>query len=610
MMKKMRYRVPTIFLLTLLFIMAPLVASKASEDKLEWWREARFGLFIHWGLYSVPAGVWEGERITGIGEQIMRFAEISNHDYMPLAQQFNPVNFDAERVVLMAKHAGMKYIVITTKHHDGFAMFDSAVSEYDIVDATPYKKDIIKALAEACEKHGLKLGFYYSHRQDWNDPDARWGEWAGQYDTPENERTIDFNRYMKRKGLPQMKELLTQYGDVGVIWYDTACDMTQEQSQKFYNIVKKYQPDCIINGRVGNGMGDYVNLGDNEIPWKVMKEKDSEVVATMNTTWGYKSWDHEWKSATDLIETLILCTSRNANYLLNVGPDAMGNIPTPSVDTLTQVGEWMQLHGEAIHGAGPMPFLRDFPWGTTTTKDNKLYLHVFDWPENGLVFRGLKTPIKSARILTTGESVDFTQGNAKSLYEVKLNTPKRSPSEMVSVVELTLSGKPNVLEELYQFEDGSITLPAVYAKTGSSIRFGDGGETQSFNENADSLRWSFNMGEPGSYLIKLYVNRHWRQQFYKGAVVRLKFNGTSYEVELKEDVALQNVRKHSYPESICYVGEMEIQQPGKQTLEVSVVSCGTTTKRTYFDEDVDVTVKTLRLLQVELDPVQKRNLKP
>lgn len=610
MMKKMRYRVPTIFLLTLLFIMAPLVASKASEDKLEWWREARFGLFIHWGLYSVPAGVWEGERITGIGEQIMRFAEISNHDYMPLAQQFNPVNFDAERVVLMAKHAGMKYIVITTKHHDGFAMFDSAVSEYDIVDATPYKKDIIKALAEACEKHGLKLGFYYSHRQDWNDPDARWGEWAGQYDTPENERTIDFNRYMKRKGLPQMKELLTQYGDVGVIWYDTACDMTQEQSQKFYNIVKKYQPDCIINGRVGNGMGDYVNLGDNEIPWKVMKEKDSEVVATMNTTWGYKSWDHEWKSATDLIETLILCTSRNANYLLNVGPDAMGNIPTPSVDTLTQVGEWMQLHGEAIHGAGPMPFLRDFPWGTTTTKDNKLYLHVFDWPENGLVFRGLKTPIKSARILTTGESVDFTQGNAKSLYEVKLNTPKRSPSEMVSVVELTLSGKPNVLEELYQFEDGSITLPAVFAKTGSSIRFGDGGETQSFNENADSLRWSFNMGEPGSYLIKLYVNRHWRQQFYKGAVVRLKFNGTSYEVELKEDVALQNVRKHSYPESICYVGEMEIQQPGKQTLEVSVVSCGTTTKRTYFDEDVDVTVKTLRLLQVELDPVQKRNLKP
>ena len=473
------------------------------EQDLEWFRDARFGLFIHWGIYSDLAGVWKGERIPWIGEQIMRSAEISNKDYMPVADTFNPVKYNADEWVSLAAKAGMKYVVITAKHHDGFAMYKSDCSDYNIVDGSPYGKDPMVDLAEACRKYGLKLCFYYSHVQDWNHPDAPWQEWEGQYDVPAEERDVQFDRYMEEKGLPQVRELLTNYGDVGLIWFDTWGAITPEQAQVFYDTVKETQATTLVNGRLFQEMGDYKNLGDNEIPSIVQYEQDFETLATMNNTWGFKSWDHEWKSCADFIYALVTCVSRNGNYLLNVGPTGEGLIPQASVDLLEEIGEWMDVNAEAIHGCAAAPFLRDFPWGTVTAKDNKLFLHVFKWPTQGsLTFRGLETQVQSVKLLAGNQNVAFKQEGDLTTIEL----PIEAPTLHCSVIELNFDETPTASKELFQFADASITLPSktaeaigVDADSPSTIEFAYGGETEGFNPQGGSLKWTFNISEPGRF---------------------------------------------------------------------------------------------------------------
>lgn len=601
--KKISTQIMTI-LFSLFVFTNSIRAQKDNNEISKWWQEARFGLFIHWGIYSVPAGIWNGEKVDGIGEQIMRFASISNKDYTQISKNFNPTDFNAKKWVALAKEAGMKYIVITAKHHDGFAMYDSDVTSYDIVDATPYGKDIMLSLAEECQKNDIKLCFYYSHRQDWNDPDGVWQEWKGQYTTPQNKRKIDFDRYMKNKGLPQVKELLTKYGPVGIFWYDTPCDISEEQSLAFYNQVKKIQPTTLVCNRVGNGLGDYPVLGDNEIPWKVL-DTNHEIVATMNKTWGYKSWDNEWKSSKALLKTLISCSARGANYLLNIGPDAKGNIPTPSQDIMKDIGKWLQTNGEAIYGTKPMIFKRDFPWGTSTTKGNKIYLHLFKTPKKQLVFRGLKNKITSARLLSTKTPLTYSQNDDDfGSYETTITLPKKLPKELISVIELTFQETPSAIENLIQFHDKSIALPAIYGKNEKGLlKFGDGGATENFNKQTGSLKWNFQTKESGHFLVKLYINRHWRRTFPENAVVKYKFNGTTRRIQLKEDIALENVRKHSYPESIIYLGEININSSGSHNFELFVENVGTTIKKTYHDENIPLELENIRVLQIELDPI-------
>ena len=585
--------------------------SKNEEDIAEWWRDSRFGLFIHWGIYSIPAGVWEGQKVEGIGEQIMRFAAIPNSQYTSLSRKFNPTRFDAKKWVQIAKESGMKYIVITAKHHDGFAMFDSKVSQYDIVDATPFGRDIMMELAEECQKEGIKLCFYYSHRQDWNDPNANWQEWRGQYDTPIELRNDDFEIHIQQKAFPQVKELLTQYGPIGIIWYDTPANMTSTDSKRFYDLVKQIQPKTLVNSRVGNGFGDYQLFGDNEIPWKVL-DGDYEVIATMNNTWGFKSWDHQWKTPKQLIESLTKCASRGSNYLLNVGPTSDGEFPQASIDILDEMGTWLKDNGTAIYGTSSMIFKRDFPWGTSTTKGNKIFLHLFDQNIQQLTFRGLLTPIKTARLLSNDKILDFNQEKSfLNMYQTEIELPRKLPEEAVSVIELTFEQKPQSIEELFQFNDGLISLPASYAKIVSgksgSLSIGRSGFTQSFKKDYGHLKWKFYVDQPGYFMVKLYVNRHWRQRFPKGAKVQMIFDGYTRIVELKEDVAIKNVRSHSYPESICYLGEIPIEKEGENTIELSVVNTGSTVKKWFYDEDIDLELDNLRVLQIELDPVSLHN---
>jgi alpha-L-fucosidase len=419
----------------------------ARAERLAWFHEAKYGLFIHWGLYAIPAGEWKGKRIPGIGEWIMFRTPVPVREYELLAKQFNPVRFDANAWVQLAKDAGMKYIVITSKHHDGFALYDSKVSTYDVVDATPFRRDILKELAAACATHGMPLGFYYSQAQDWHDPNGIGNTW----DFGPDEKK-DFDKYLREKAEPQVRELLTGYGPVALVWFDTPRMMTAERAQRFTDIVRTLQPKTLIDGRLG-ARGDYVTTGDNVVPPDVQSEA-WEVPATINHTWGYKSYDHDWKSPGMITFKLVDIVSKGGNYLLNVGPMADGVIPQPSQDILRAVGAWLKVNGEAVYGAGPTPFgdelgeasgrgaknvrgeplfLQNTQW-RYTTKPGKLYVTFFDEPRAPFPLPAMKSRIVRAYHLNGGQPVKTTVDGDRTFLHI--DRPILDPTATVIVAEI------------------------------------------------------------------------------------------------------------------------------------------------------------------------------
>ena len=404
--------------------------TKAERDRrMKWWREARFGMFIHWGLYAVPAGEYKGKRSERIGEWIMEWANIPRAEYEKFAPQFNPVKFNAAEWVRIAKDAGMKYLVITSKHHDGFSLYDSKVSNYDIVDATPYRKDPIKALAAEAKKQGLKFCFYYSIL-DWHYPTV-YVDAPGKAPTAGNRTTRmkaggkeEYVKYMKE----QLRELITNYNPA-VLWFDGEWQdwWTEEDGQDLYKFVRGLKPNIIINNRVGKGRqgmqgmsktdreysGDF-GTPEQQIPANGLPGVDWESCMTMNTTWGFKFYDDKWKTPETIIRNLIDVASKGGNYLLNVGPTADGVIPQPSVERLAAVGKWMKVNGVAIYGTTASPFATQLAFGRATSKPGKIYLHVFDWPTDGsLRIPALGTMVKKAYLLTNPRSpLKFTQSSA------------------------------------------------------------------------------------------------------------------------------------------------------------------------------------------------------
>lgn len=318
------------------------------EDNKKWFKEAGFGLMIHWGLYALPAGEWQGKRQEmgpeGVSEWIQYHFRIPCSEYEKLAEAFNPIYFDAEEWVKLAESAGMKYIVMTSKHHDGFAMYDSEVDDFNIVKRTPFKRDVIRELADACKKHGMKFGLYYSQDLDWHeehgggyekfpgDKDARSNNWDFPDDTKK-----DYSICFEKKIKPQVKEILTKYGEISLIWFDMASSISPEQSEELYQMVKKYQPNCLINSRIGNGKGDYRSCGDNDLSDQNVNDDLVEAPATLNTTWGYKTFDNEWKDAETVKSIKQQLNARGINYLLNVGPDYLGRIPVMAEEILKNV---------------------------------------------------------------------------------------------------------------------------------------------------------------------------------------------------------------------------------------------------------------------------------
>lgn len=433
-------------------------------SRMDWWRRARFGMFIHWGPYSLFGGEWGGDRVDdgigyGVGEWIMYNAQIPVVAYEAVARQFNPVDFDADAWVRIAKNAGQRYMIITAKHHDGFALFQSGVSDFNSVDGAPFGRDIIAELAEACSREGIRFGIYYSHAQDWHhpggaafngrsEPTAPWsgGEpGAGRWD-PTQEG--DFDNYLANIALPQVRELLTKYGPIDIFWWDTPIGMTPERAEPL-DALLRLQPGVITNNRLLDPDHPNVYSGDTEtpeqfIPATGLADRDFEVCMTMNDTWGFKTHDHNWKSSDVLIRQLVDTVSKGGNFLLNIGPDGQGNIPEECLERMAMVGDWMSVNGESIYEATASPFAK-LPWGRCTRREQSdgtcLYLHVFSWPSSGeLLVPGLRTPLLNAQLLAG----DLTLENYQKDGDTFVKLPSRMPDTSVSVIRLKLSGALDV----------------------------------------------------------------------------------------------------------------------------------------------------------------------
>jgi alpha-L-fucosidase len=414
--------------------------------RLAWWSEARYGMFIHWGLYSQWGSHYpgaDGKLLNGKSEHMMRHLRLPFALYSTIAEVFNPTKFNPDEWASAAKNAGMKYVIITAKHHDGFAMFKSPSQPYNIVDRGPFKRDVIRELSEACRRQGLKFGVYYSLGRDWADPDvptevkADGNRRSNDWDFPFEDRK-DFSKYFERKVKPQVRELLTQYGPISLMWFDTPERISPAQSEELMRLIHELQPECIVNQRVGNRLGDY-RVAEQSVPDAGYSDP-WETCMTLNKHWGYYLGDENWKSTETVVRTLIDITSKGGNFLLNVGPTGEGVIPAPSITRLNEVGRWLNDNGESVFGTVASPIGKP-TWGRCTQKitptGRTLYLHVFDWPKSGMLrLSGVCGRVLSAKLLVGGQNVDTT----KDADSLTLTLPANRPDAISSTIAVQIEG--------------------------------------------------------------------------------------------------------------------------------------------------------------------------
>jgi alpha-L-fucosidase len=473
------------------------------EQRMEWFRHDKFGMFIHWGPYSALAGEWKGQKVP-VGteaEWIMQRFNIPVADYREIARGMNPVKFDAEAWVALAKATGMKYLVLTAKHHDGFAMYRSTVSKYNLLDWAKFDRDPVQELSTACQKAGIRFGVYYSHREDWDHPDGFGNNW--DFDRSKK----NFERYLDEKSKPQLKELLSRYGPISLVWFDRGMD-TPQHTQQFIDIVHQLQPQCLINGRVGDYgadlMGDYQNMNDNGMPNGGLQE-DWETPQTLNTTWGYSKFDQQWKTPGEVIRRMVEIVGKGGNYLLNIGPMADGTIPAPSVATLKGVGAWMKTNGESIYGttASPLPAQ---PWGRSTVKGNKVFLHVFSWPADGILrVQGLTNEVKAAYPLAApAEKLALSRESGVPLVTL----PAKPLDQNDTVIALELDGPPHA-EPLIVVQGSDVGFDLDYLEavtTGKAVkRFNRSGKFHiaKWTGPADSASWRLLVSQAGEYEVRI-----------------------------------------------------------------------------------------------------------
>jgi alpha-L-fucosidase len=490
---------------------------QTKADHMQWWREARFGMFIHWGLYAVPAGVWQGKNYPGASEWLMNTAKITPAEYAPLREKFNPVNFDARQWVRTAKAAGMKYIVITSKHHDGFALWHTKQTDWSI-EYTPFKRDVLKELAVAAKAEGIRLCFYHSI-MDWTHPDyLPRREWDKR-----DASKASFDRYVKFMKA-QLKELLSgDYGDIGILWFDGEWEgtWTHERGADLYKFVRSLDKDIIINNRVdkgrsgmagltqGDAYGDY-GTPEQEIPANGIPGVDWEWCMTINNSWGFHQNDHDWKSTRTLLQNLIDCASKGGNYLLNVGPNALGEIPTPSVERLLGVGQWLAKNGESIYGSHAGPFTKPLGWGRVTQKPGRLYLHVFNRGTGQIELPGLQTQI--VRVHPLGSENNLRVNKTADGYRIELPEMRAQPESIANqplnlvhtfVVEVT---GPVKVEKIPIKPDaaGVVTLAAEEASVTGHAAY-EGGDKRAigyWTNQKDTVSWDFE-APAGTYTVNL-----------------------------------------------------------------------------------------------------------
>ena len=455
------------------------------------WRKAKFGMFVHWGIYSVPAGIWEGRRIPRLGEQIQRHARIPREEYASLARQFNPVKYDARSMARLARDAGMRYIVFTAKHHDGFCMFRTAHTDFNIVDATPYGRDVLEDLAEACDAEGLRLGLYYSN-PDWH--------YAGAVERqPENAYAVfePFTPEHLAYSFSQLRELLTQYGPIFELFFDMGLP-TLEESEALARTVHECQPDCLVSGRVMNNQGDFLTLPDNHLPEDPI-DAPWESPSTFYHTWGHKSYIEQppiEEQVPRQLRRLARTAGLGGNYLLNIGPLSDGSVHPYEQEVLRRMGAWMNTHGEAIHGTEPGPLSR-LSWGHATQRNGSVYLLVTRPPADGRIrLPGVEGKVLSVGVLNGAGEVPVT----RSGEDLVIDLPDGALCDGVVVLECRCEGRIEV------------GRPVTRQQGEDAIRI-EGGDERSegfhnslqYNTNIPDIRkrWDVLVNEPGTYQVEL-----------------------------------------------------------------------------------------------------------
>ena len=535
--------------------------SSVSIDRGRLFSDGNYAMFIHWGLYAHLANKWKDTTYYGIGEWIKHknLAGIPVDEYKEVARSFNPVKFNADEIAMLAKSAGMKYIIITSKHHDGFAMFHSKVSEFNIVDATPFGRDPMKELAEACKKHGLGFGFYYSQNQDWTAPGG-----AGGPKTDAAGNTVSFGQYFQEKCLPQVREITTQYGDMVLIWFDTPGRIPKEHVEQLISEVRKNQPNALVSGRVGHGMGDYQTFGDMEIPFSNI-DGMWETVDVTNDSWGYAWYDKNWKTPKLILQNVISTVARGGTYMLNIGPKGDGTVPEEATYTLLKAGEWLEKYPQVVYAADPSPWMHEQSWGDVTKKGNKLFLAVYDWPDNGrLYLPGIKSEISQAHLLNGSKAskLSYSLENGWAIFDV----PFEKPEDYVSIIELEIEGEAEVDPVLAVDPISNVELSTHFAEATNCRKskkkwmekFGEWKHIMQVDQwdKAGKATWEIDVFEPGYYMIQL------------------KYAGTQrsvWRVTLDDDTFIQNQQNAAHVYHYYDIGWLKIEKGGKHMLSASLI---------------------------------------
>jgi len=554
------------------------------KEKTRWFKEARFGLFIHWGLYSATEGYWNGRETIGIGEWIASRERIPKAEYEKYANKMTCEKFDPAKWARLAKNAGMRYCVFTAKHHDGFAMYDTSYDDYSIVERSPYGKDVAAQVTDAMRAEGIMPCFYYSHALDFHDDNARGNTW--DFSIPEEER--DFQSYIDGKCKFQLKELLTGYGKLGLIWMDVPKGITDEIALELKDFVHKYQQDCLVSGRIHYtpGFGDFGCFGDNQIP--VSKPVGCwETAATMNRTWGYKRDDHNFKSVKEIIELLCGCLAKGTNLLLNIGPKANGEIPEESVYILEELAEWYKINGEAVNGTDASPFDCDFSFGGASMRENVIYLYVYDRVDSVDIY-GIENKVKEVTVLG-GIPLPYIQGE---ILHIDMNEVVYS--QYVTVLKLTLDGKVKVKKGICQVEKDTIILPPAAAQIikrvdneASCLLKGDAaleaenmnlaecdefsispaGVVKNWFSEKNSLQWQFDVIEKGEYKVFLYSITQKYEQWVGGHKVHVVCNGEGESKILTADKEASGANQKYYAETGSFVGTVHLNK-GQNSLKL------------------------------------------
>lgn len=530
------------------------------EERMDWWSDARFGMFIHWGIYSVPAGIYNGEVQRNSAEWIMNRGKIPIAEYEKYAEQFNPTNFDADEFVALAKEAGMKYMVITAKHHDGFSMFHSKSSKYNVVEATPFKRDVMKELSEACQKQGIKFGFYYSQSQDWHHPGGMGNNWDKEL------TRVSSDVYLHEKALPEVNQLLTDYGPIGIFWWDTPRKMSKEIVDSLYKVTTDLQPAIITNDRLGEKYpGDHKTY-ERHLP-KFKPESDYwEICQPISASWGYKSSDKDFKSIPTLIRNLVDASSMGGNYLLNVSPTSEGTLAPESVKRLKAIGRWMKQNNESIYETEASPCGKP-DWGRITMKRSAdgttFYLHVYNWKDNSKLNIQIKNEAESCYLLTDN-SRKFESKTGENGLNVKITG--EAPDSVVSVIVMKLTGKLDVIppKPFGQNEEGVVSFFNEKAQfknlQGPSARYNSSKDCiGKWKSETAVVYWTFHIERPGIFHI---------------TAENAGENISEFTVELNEQT--KNVKipatEHDGDFKPLEIGEFQIKEPGDYKIIFKPVS--------------------------------------